>query len=476
MSKLFHAGLCLGIGLLTACAGLPDKVDRVSLPQATGSQLAPAPGGQWPSARWWKDWNQADLDHLVALAQQQSADVEVAKARWLQAGAWVERSDAARGLKASADASVTHERFSANSYIPPPYGGKVYDDSELSIQASYDFDFWGRQRDLLKSALGEQQARAFEAAGMADLIAVRVAQAYVRYQFICLRQALLQARLAMEVEHLTLQTARTATGLDAVDTLRDLQIDVANSQQLAQSLRQQRDEQRVVLQTLTHQPWASLKLTHHPLSMIATGVPAQLPLDLLSRRHDLAAARARVDAAYDQVEAARAAFYPDVNLAAFAGLSSLTLASLTQTGSLVAGIEPALHIPLFDSGRLRSSLRVERRTAELAVAEYHQVLEQSLEDVNRALVMIRGQDEQQPWLDARMTAQQQHVQGIEQRVHAGLINDNERLRAALLLNSIQDEKAALDEQRLLARIALVQAMGGGFDVSDHRVTMSMRKP
>ncbi len=461
--------------LLAACAGLPDKIKPVTWSPLERAQLAPSPGGQWPSASWWKDWNQADLDRLVELAQQQSADVEVAKARWLQAGAWVESNHAALGMQASADASVTHERFSANSYIPPPYGGKVYDDSEVSIQGSYDFDFWGRQHDLLKAALGEQQARAFEAAGMADLIAVRVAQAYVSYQSISQRQVLLQARLAMQEEQLKLQSSRTATGLEAVDSLRELQMAVANSRQLAESLRQQLDEQRVVLQTLTQQPWAALHLTEHALSMIATGVPEQLPLDLLSRRHDLAAARARVEAAYDQVEAARAAFYPDINLAAFAGLSSLTLDQLTQTGSMVAGIEPALHIPLFDAGRLRSNLHAQRRTAELAVAEYHQVLAQSLEDVNRALVRIRGQDGQQPWLDARMTAQQQRVQDIGTRVKAGLSNDYARLNAALILNNLQDEKVMLDEQRLLARIALIQAMGGGFDVGGSRVTMHTGK-
>ena len=130
---------------------------------------------------------------------------------------------------------------------------------------------------------------------------------------------------------------------------------------------------------------------------VGGGTPTVLPADLLGRRADVSAARWRMEAATHGVDAAKAQFYPNVNLTAFIGLSSIGLNRLMEAGSQQWGVGPAIHLPIFDAGRLRAQLNA--RTADLDAA---------VESYNGAVLEAVRETADQ--LEARQSVQRQREQ------------------------------------------------------------------
>src|SRR5262249_2808149 len=122
----------------------------------------------------------------------------------------------------------------------------------------------------------------------------------------------------------------------------------------------------------------------------AFGLPRELAADLLGRRPDIVAARLRAEAAARRIDQARAAFYPNVNLVAFAGVQSIGLDMLGRSGSSIGSIGPAISLPIFDGGRLRSQLRGADADYALAVANYDDTVVRALQDVADATASQRA--------------------------------------------------------------------------------------
>ncbi len=191
-------------------------------------------------------------------------------------------------------------------------------------------------------------------------------------------------------------------------------------------------------------------------------LPARLPASLLGRRPDVVASRWRVEAAARGIDAARARFYPDVNLLAFAGFQSLGLSGFLEAGSRVAGVGPALTLPLFDGGRLRSELAARDADYDAAVARYDRTLVDALRDLGDRLASIRGVAAQ---------AHEQRAALATAREAYALALARYREGVGAYLSVLSAETQVLAQQRLEAdlrarefdnRIELVRALGGGF--------------
>jgi NodT family efflux transporter outer membrane factor (OMF) lipoprotein len=191
-------------------------------------------------------------------------------------------------------------------------------------------------------------------------------------------------------------------------------------------------------------------------------LPATLPADLLGRRADIAAARWRVEAATRDIDAAKAEFYPNLNLTAFIGFQSLGLAKWLLAGSQMAGIGPAVHLPIFDGGRLKGNLRVKNADFDAAVEDYNAKLIDALRDVADQLASTGYIDTQAREQQAALTAAEGAYDLAQQRYRAGLSTYLTVLTAQLAVE--QQRRGAIDlkARRYALDIELARALGGGF--------------
>ena len=194
------------------------------------------------------------------------------------------------------------------------------------------------------------------------------------------------------------------------------------------------------------------------------GAPAWLPLDLLSRRPDIVAARWQVEAASQQVGAARTAFLPNLNLAALVGVAATQWSDLLRGGSGMARLAPALNLPLFDGGRRQAGLAVQEARYDEAVAHYNQTLVRAVNEVADQVQAQRSLAEQLEQQQRARDAAREAWELAEQRYTAGVGSYLDALSVRQQLLQAEQRLAALQAQRIQDGLLLVKALGGGFQV------------
>lgn len=448
--------------LLGGCLTPPVSDTPPVLNTAVAGELARGNLGEWPAADWWKHFNDPQLDALIGRALAQSPTMAVARARQEQARVAAGAVAASAGVRLDASASVTRQRFSDNYLYPPPYAGHFDNSGQTDLNFSYDFDFWGRNASALKAALGEQEAAKAEAYAAAANLSAAVAKTYFQWQAINAHLALVESVETRRTELIALQAQLVDAGVAAGDNLHPLVADQAAPGLTKVQLSTQADQTRHALQALVGDRDVPM-LVVRPLPEAGGGVPADAHIDLLARRADVAAARDQVDASLKNVEAARAAFYPDISIGAFLGLSSLSMSRLLTAQSRELGVSPAIHLPLFDAGRLRANLDSQRADVTLAVAEYNQAVLTAVADVNDAAVRLNGTRQERDAIARQRAAHQRIEATAAQRQTAGLGTRRTVVGEQLAILMLDDQEIARRAAALDAQVDLIKALGGGFD-------------
>jgi NodT family efflux transporter outer membrane factor (OMF) lipoprotein len=196
-------------------------------------------------------------------------------------------------------------------------------------------------------------------------------------------------------------------------------------------------------------------------------LPDNLPLELLAHRPDIVAARWRAEATLGDIESARAQFYPNVNLMGFAGLSSLGMDKLLNSGSTIVGIGPAIRLPILETASLRAQLQGRYAASEVAVASYNQTLNDALHDVADQVMSARAALDQQQQQQVATQSAANSLRLAREREKAGTTNMLPVLGAQMAL--LMQQKSALDTtaRRADLRIGLIRALGGGFDAASN---------
>jgi len=265
---------------------------------------------------------------------------------------------------------------------------------------------------------------------------------------------------------LVLDRQRVKAGLDNGIGLAQHQSQAALASQQQQAAQHQIEQLRNALALLLGAgPDRGLAITPPQLAQPKLMVPDTLSSDLLARRADIVAARWRVEAAQHGIDASKAAFYPSLNLSALAGLAAGNLGDLFGNKSLLLNGGPALSLPIFEGGQLRSQLRASQADHDIAVASYNQTLLAAMREVADAVQAARALDAQLASTRQAQTAADSAYRQVQQRQHAGLASQLDVLNAQKSLLQLDQQLAALTAARRAASIDLDQALGGGVAVN-----------
>jgi NodT family efflux transporter outer membrane factor (OMF) lipoprotein len=449
--------------LLAGCVLPPDDPPQQAMLSAERQGLSATPVPVVVEA-WWQAYGDAQLNRLMTQALSGNPSLALALARLRLAQSARAGADAGLLPHVTLDATETRQRFSANDVYPPPLAGNTYWQGGLKGDLSWNLDFWGRQAALVAQAEAQSQAAGLDVAAARLALIGGVAQAYLD-----LAHAYAVADLAVRTEAqrqhiLELTTQRVASGLDTEVERRQADGAVAEARVVREAA--ENDKARAVhqLAALAGAGADAYPQIRRP-SLKADSVlplPAALPADLLARRPDLVAARARVDAALAGRRAADAAFYPDVDLVAFAGLSAIGLVPLFQGSSLTAGAGPALHLPLFDAGTLAAQFRGATAGLDAAVADYNRLVLQAVQDVADRLSEIAALKQERGHQRRQLEDAEAAFRLAEARYGAGLAGYLSVLNAETQLLSARRQDIDLATAEVFAKIRLLLAAGGSF--------------
>ncbi|HWT71719.1 MAG TPA: efflux transporter outer membrane subunit [Oxalicibacterium sp.] len=454
--------------LLTACAsykGIETSGELRAPAQYATAESLPDQHGQWPDVAWARQIGGAPLQKLIDEAVAGNPNLQIAAARVAAAQAVTEAADASKNPTYSARFNSTYQRFSENYIIPPPYAGTYDSDNSLTLNFSYDFDFWDKHGAELRSALARGRAAEAEQYNARLVLATSVAKAWIQLARQYAQLDLNQKQLDVSAKIAQLSELRYKAGLDPKSEPQQTRQQVANlgaeHAQLLESIALTRNQLAALL---GQGPDRGLQIPRPILPEDATiALPDALPLNLVGRRPDIVAARWQVEAAQGDIAAAKTAFYPNVNLMAFAGFSSLGLNKLLQADSRVVGAGPAITMPIFARHTLRAGLKQRVAEYDTRVATYNLALTDALHEVADQVQSLRAVAQQDAQQQNATAAASGNLQLAQQRERVGTTNMLPALGAEMTL--LQQQRLALDlrARRSALRIGLIKALGGGFD-------------
>jgi NodT family efflux transporter outer membrane factor (OMF) lipoprotein len=459
--------------LLAACASTNGLKPTASLHAADSlaaeHTLADATlrADAWPGRDWWTALADPQLDQLIREGLRDSPSLKVAAARTRAALAEAGISAAARAPQATLSADATRERLSANGIFAPPFAGSTSTLSDLQITLSWEVDFWGKQRAAYESALSLAQASAVDADAARLALSTSIAHAYIELQHDYLLLDVADSTLSQREQIVALTRDRNAAGLDSRLEVKQTEEAVPAAREQIIQLQERIDLTRHQLAALLGQgPDRGTSIARPAATaLVDPALPSRLPSDLLGRRPDLIAERLRVAAAADTIKVRQADFYPNVDLVAFAGFQRLGPGALISAGERQTGVGPALDLPLFDAGRRRAQLAGADAAYDAAVEQYNQTLADALREVADSLSSLRSvaaqRIEQQQAVDAAGNAYDLAVL----RYREGIGNYLQVLATEDALLAQQRLEADLRARRLDLSVALVGALGGGFEAA-----------
>jgi multidrug efflux system outer membrane protein len=449
---------------LVGCAGLPRKPQPVSLPTAAPLSDLEHDGSAWPAKDWWKQYRDPTLDQLIDMALASSPTLATAHARFDSARQSVRIAGAQSGAHVDAVADADRQRLSDNGVFSPHLlGFSAYNLYDLGLQASYTFDWWDKQKNTVQSAMDEAHAAQADRTAAALLLASSVADAYFGWQADQARLALGRERENTVARLGKISAARIHADLDAADEVHRTDSDLADVRRQLAVLEGSARLRVVQIAALVGRPAGDLPaFTAKPLPAVAQGLPDDVTLDLIARRADITASRWRVESAERTRDAARAAFYPDITVNALLGVQSVDIGSLIKYGSRVPQVGGAIHLPIFDAGRLRAQYGATGAAIDAAVTNYQETVVSAARDVaTQAATRAQIAAERRQRL-IEVDAAERLTQSAAARVKQGVTDPRPELSAAESWIEQRDALLQLDAAAVSTDIGLQRALGGGY--------------
>ncbi len=459
----YARGVLASCLLLSACVEAPPT-------EPSGHVLAVADLGldkssdSRPALDWWKGFGDEQLDRLIAEAFAGNPSLAVALARMRSAAAGLAAERAATWPQVSLDASEERAVLSNHYTYPPPYAGSTQWIGTVEGGLSWDIDLWGRESAIVAAAGNQAKAAKLDAEAARQALAGAVSQSYI---------ALVAAYRTCDVtgEIVTLRGrewklagSRVQSGLDSRSGLQSAEQALAAAKAADSACQADRDRTVHALAALIGRGADVYQTIARPTLDPANAVPVpeNLPADLIAQRPDVLAAAARVEAAVQGRKIAYTAFFPNVNLSAAAGWAALGFTNMFAPNTITYGGGPALHLPLFDAGRLRAEYAGATADLDAATASYNATVVAAIREAADAGTEVKSLTDQLADQTAAVAAAEQKQALAASRVHNGLSPETDNLAARGTLFSERQKQIALQSASASQRVALIVAVGGGF--------------
>ena len=479
--RRFVAATVAAAIVLSGCAnyfGIHSDKRMVPTTNYETEQSLPAEGGQWPSLDWASQFGDPQLPRLIAEALDGNPSIAQAQARIEKASSYIESSKSALYPKVNGSYSWNREIYSANSIYPPPFGGTWYSENNALASASWDLDLWGKNRQRLGQAVSQERAAEADMQQARVTLAASVASTYNQLARLYAQRDIAQREIRNREDIGRITDGRVTAGLDTNVERQTAIGNIATTRANLTDLDGQITVVRYQLGALLGKgPDRGLQIVQPVLAPGgAVALPGNLPADLLARRPDMVSARWQVEAALHDVKEAKAEFFPDVNLAAAAGFDAFGWGKFFTAGSRQVQFGPAIHLPIFDGGALRSQLKGRYADFDYDVATYNRTLVNALNDVATQVSSIHSIDQQQADARRALEASTSAYQLSVVRYKAGLSPQLQVLSADQNRLAAEQTLTDLRMSRRNMQIGLIKALGGGFDATKTNLVVPTDAP
>ncbi len=481
-----------GLAVAACSTDPPVALQPAEMPTAF---TAPVTKGAlvWPSADWWTGFSSPELTGLETTAEQNNLDLAAAAAR-------VEQARGQTGIAASAlfptlDLEADASRAGSKQSIVgiggsggthvggtgparSPVTGQTTTTTTIntvgntfgvSLNASYELDFWGLAQDNLRAAQNSARAALYAQRVVALTVTSDVANTYLDVLALRDRIAIAKANVEAAQRILKITEAKVTNGVSSNLDLAQQRAIVAAVQSSIPALEEQEREARYALAVLEGRAPEGFDVKAQTINgIVAPPVTPDMPSALLVRRPDIAAAEANLVAAHASVDAARAAFLPAIGLTGSAGFANPQIGSLFNPESLAWSVGASLLQTIFDGGAKTSQLDINKARETELVADYRSTVFNALSDTESSLGQVTSLASQEAFVTEQVKNAAEAFRISELQYREGVADLLAVLQTQQQLFTAQDTLVQIKLARLQAGVSLYRALGGGWTVDQDK--------
>ena len=477
------------VGALGGCALGPDYqrpqlVAPAQFKQVEGWKSA-APADALERGNWWSLYGDAELDALVERLQVSNQNLAAAEAQYRQARALVRSARASFYPTLSGSAGVTRSgqgggdstiRTADGVTVSGSGASRISKSYDLSLNAAWELDIWGKLRRGLEASRAEFQASAADLAAVRLSLQSELVQNYLQLRILDEQRRLLDATVAAYARSLRLTENQYRAGIVPRSDVSQATTQLKSTQAQAIDLQWQRAQLEHAIAVLVGVSPAELSIAPRDDLPELPEVPVALPSQLLERRPDIAAAERRVMAANAQIGVAEAAWFPDLTISASGGYRGSSFADWIEVPNRFWSLGPQLALTLFDGGARRAELERSEAAYDQTVAQYRQAVLDSFREVEDYLVQLRVLEQESGVQQEALDAARESLRLIENQYRAGTVDFNSVVNVQATALTNERSNLTLLGSRLTASVQLIAALGGGWQVEQLLQSEPQRAP
>lgn len=451
---------------LSACALGPDyQRPQLQTPaqfkQIEGWTQA-QPGDALARGNWWQLYGDAELNALVERLNVSNQNLAASEAQYRQARALVRGARAAFYPSLSSSAGATRSSQGSGTTNTSSSTSGVSKSYDLSLNATWELDIWGKLRRSLESSRAGFEASAADLAALKLSLQAELVQNYLQLRVLDDQQRLLDATVAAYARSLKLTENQYNAGIVPKSDVSQALTQLKSTQAQAIDLKWQRAQLEHAIAVLIGVPPSELDIAVREQLPTLPEIPVALPSQLLERRPDVAAAERRVMAANAEIGVAEAAWYPDLSISASGGYRGSSFADWIDLPNRFWSLGPQLALTLFDGGARSAELERSEAAYDQTVAQYRQAVLDSFREVEDYLVQLRVLEQEALIQQEALQAARESLRLIENQYRAGTVDFNSVVNVQATALNNERSNLSLLGSRLTASVQLIAALGGGW--------------
>ena len=415
----------------------------------------------WPDAGWWTNFKAPELPALEETASKENLDIAVAAAQVLQAEATDGQAFAALLPTISGNLGDTRKGVRTTS-------GTGTRETNINayttgLSATYGFDLWGLSQDKLRAARESLRAARYAETAIGLTTAASIANEY--FIVLAFRERITITRQNIDAANriLAVTQAKVTNGVSSNLDLAQQQSTVAGQQATLPGLIESEREARYALAILLGRPPEGFDIQAQNLDgIVSPTVQPGLPSELLLRRPDVAQAEANLYALHANVDAARAAFFPQIGLTGSAGYSSALFGALTNPANFAWSVGASVVQTIFDGGRLKAADDLALAQQQASIATYRKTVFSAFSDVESSLGQVSADTDQLTALTEQVRASAEAFRIAELQYREGTIDILSLLNTQQTLFTAENNLVQTKLARFQADVSVYRALGGGW--------------
>ncbi len=461
------------IGLaLSGCAAVgPDYVEpELAVPDAWHMRIVHQVQ-QGPDATlqtWWTVFDDPILNALIDRARLGNLDLQTAASRVSAARTSLAITRGERLPSVDGTGQTSRTRQSDDGWlaqVAPKNGFDAQNLYEIGLDASWEIDLFGRVRRSIESSQAQYESTVETERDIMVTLFAEVAMTYIEVREMQRRVDYATQNIAVQKDALGLAQERYDTGLSSQLDVVQANATLGMTEAALPDLETAKNQALYRLAVLLGENAGSLQgefASHAAIPRPVGRITLGLPVDVVRQRPDVRAAERRLAAQTAQVGVATAALYPSFTLSGFVGLQSRSVNDLFSSNSEMWGASLPVSWNIFDGGRVRSNIELQKELTETRLLEYRQSVLQALAEVESALVAYNNEHDKLAALRRATAATLEGVRLAMIQYDTGLTGYNNVMTMQRDLFQLQDQLAASEAQLDFELIALYKAVGGGW--------------